>query len=87
MMERIAERLSLVREVNGLTQAEFARRAGIAANAWNNYERARKRISIEAAIRLVNTYDLTLDYIYLGDASNLPYRLAKALDAVREQRA
>lgn len=79
----IAERLALVREVEGMTQADFSARAEINPNAWNNYERARKRISLEAAIKLCETYHLTLDYIYLGDASNLPYRLASALDAVR----
>lgn len=84
--ERIAERLALVREVYGLTQTEFSKRAGIAANAWNNYERARKRISIDAALRLVHVYHLTLDYIYLGDSSNLPYKLASAIEAVRKQR-
>jgi len=82
----IAERLALVREVEGLSQSEFAGRAGINGNAWNNYERARKRISIDAAIRLVEAYNLTLDYIYLGDASNLPYQLASALEAVKKQR-
>lgn len=84
--EKIAERLIIVREVSGLNQSEFSERAGIASNAWNNYERARKRINLEAAIALVNTYQLTLDYIYLGDASNLPYKLAAAIQAVRAAR-
>lgn len=85
-MEEIAQRLALVREVEGLSQAEFAGRANINSNAWNNYERARKRISIDAAVRLSRTYNLTLDYIYLGDSSNLPYQLAAAIEAVRKQR-
>lgn len=84
--DEIAQRLALVREVAGMNQVAFAQRAGIASNAWNNYERARKRISIDAAIALVATYQLTLDYIFLGDASNLPYKLATALEAVREAR-
>lgn len=84
--EKIGERLTIVREVTGLNQVEFAERARIAPNAWNNYERARKRIGLEAAIALVATYQLTLDYIYLGDASNLPYKLAAAIQAVRAAR-
>lgn len=84
--ERIADRLSLVREVTGLTQTEFARRAGLGVSAWNNYETARKRISVDAAIALCETYSLTLDYVYLGDASNLPYHLASALQSVRDHR-
>ena len=85
-LEKIAERLTIVREVQGLTQTEFSSRAGINKNAWNNYERARKRINLEAAIRLVATFELTLDYIYLGDTSNLKYRLSAAIEAVRDQR-
>ena len=83
---RIAARLSLVREAHGLTQTEFARRAGLGVSAWNNYESGRKRISIDAAIALCETYNLTLDYIYLGDASNLPHKLATAIDSVNNLR-
>lgn len=84
--EKIAGRLSIVREVTGLTQTEFARRAGLGVAAWNNYEAARKRISIDAAIALCEVYKLTLDYIYVGDTSNLPYHLAAAIESVHKHR-
>ena len=84
--ERIAERLRIVRQVEGLSQAEFAQRADIAPNAWNNYEKARKRISLDAAIRLCAEYGLTLDYIYFGDSGNLTYNLVNAIKAVEDRR-
>ena len=84
--KKIAQRLSIVRQASGLSQTEFARRAGLGTSAWNNYETARKRISLDAAIRICETYQLTLDYIYLGDASNIPYKLAQAIESIRAVR-
>lgn len=84
--EAVAERLELLRELIGMRQNEFASRAGIGANAWNNYVHCRSRISVDAAIKLVITYGVTLDFIFLGDASNMPYRLASGLDALRRAR-
>jgi transcriptional regulator with XRE-family HTH domain len=82
----IAERLRLTRRVTGLGQYEFAERAGIAGNTYNQYEQGKKRPTIENALHLVNTYKLTLDWIYAGDPSNLPYSLAKAIDALQNHR-
>lgn len=84
--DAIGERLALLREVEGLSQAAFAERAGISYQAWNNWERGRARIGIDAAARLCAVYNVTLDYIYFGDPSALPYRLAHAIAALRSAR-
>lgn len=87
--QKIAMRLRLTREVIGSTQVAFAERAGLRPNAYTQYETAINRPSLEAAAKLVHTYQLTLDWIYLGDPSNLPARIAdgiKAILAVRETR-
>lgn len=85
--EAVAHRLELLRELLGLRQNEFATRAGIAPNAWNNYVHCRSRISVDAAIKIVVTYNVTLDFIFLGDTSNLPYKIASGLDAIRRARS
>lgn len=84
--EKVGARLALVREVLGLSQTDMASRAGLAVNAWNNYETGRRRISVDAAIAVCAAFRLTLDYIYCGDASNLPHGLARALDALHTAR-
>ena len=84
---RIGKRLSLLEDIEGESQAALAKKAGIASNAWNNYVHGRKRIGIENAIRVVATYDLTLDYIYLGDSTNLPPHLQVAISGLTQQRA
>lgn len=84
--EKVGSRLAIVREVLGLSQTQIAAQAGLAVNAWNNYETGRRRISVDAAISVAREFRLTLDYIYVGDTANLPHGLARAIEAVRTAR-
>ncbi len=71
----LATRLALGYE----SQLEFAHAAGVSPQAWNNYERGRSRPALEIALALCAQFQLTLDWIYRGDAGGLPHRLARAL--------
>lgn len=82
-MQAIGKRLELTRAVFGLQQNEFCSRAGIATNTYNNYEQGIRTPSLENAIILCKTYDLTLDWIYLGDPSGLRYATADAIKALK----
>jgi transcriptional regulator with XRE-family HTH domain len=77
--EAIGQRLRATRETLGLSQKEFAKRARIADNTYNQYERGVSQPKIENAHALCDVYGLTLDWIYNGDPSGLPLRLAKQL--------
>lgn len=79
----IGRRLELTRRAVGLSQSEFAQRADLAKNAYNQYETGTNRPQLEAAIKLVDAYRLTLDWIYLGDPSGLRFDLAEAIKALR----
>lgn len=85
-MAAIGKRLEITRQVLGLAQNVFCERAGIATNTYNQYERGKKRPSIENAISLCETYGLTLDWIYRGDPSGLRYETADAIKALRQAR-
>lgn len=85
-MAAIGRRLELTRQVVGLQQNEFCERAKIAPNTYNQYERGKKKPSLTNAMRLVETYGLTLDWIYRGDPSALRYSLADAIKALKEER-
>jgi transcriptional regulator with XRE-family HTH domain len=86
--DKVARRLVLTRAaLGGLTQTEFARRAGLKGNAYNQYETATNRPSIEAADALCRTYNLTMDWIYRGDKSGLADRLSTALHALIDQQS
>ena len=78
-VDAIAERLIATRKAIGLKQAEYAERAGIPNNTYNQYEQAKGRPSLDFAFKLCDTYGLTLDWIYAGDPSGLPYRITKNL--------
>lgn len=74
--DAIGARLELLRRVIGENQNEFAARAGILPNTYNQYAKGKKRPSIENAIALCEVHELTLDWIYRGDNSGLTRRLA-----------
>jgi transcriptional regulator with XRE-family HTH domain len=75
----VAQRLTLTREFLGLKQKEVGSRAGITASAYNHIEAATSYPSVETAIRLAKAFRLTLDWIYMGDPSGLPYELADGI--------
>ena len=79
----IGRRLELTRRAIGLTQLDFARRAGLASNSYNQYENGVNRPQIDAALAIVDAYGITLDWIYLGDPSGLRYELGEAIRALR----
>lgn len=78
-LEAIGNRLRLTRESFDMTQTHFAEQAGISQNTYNQYEKGRKRPSVDNALLLSLTYNLTLDWIYTGDVSGLPFQLATEL--------
>jgi transcriptional regulator with XRE-family HTH domain len=75
-IDAIAERLRLTRQALGLKQAAIARLTGISTQAWNNYETAKYRISVDQALMVCRTIGVSLDWIYRGDMNGLPLRIA-----------
>lgn len=79
----VGRRLSLVRRALRLNQQEFGSRAGLSQPQYNQFETGKRRLTIEAAINLCHVYSLTLDYLYRGDPSGLPYKLATTINQIR----
>ncbi|RCL01031.1 MAG: putative transcriptional regulator [Candidatus Tokpelaia sp. JSC189] len=83
--ESMKARISAIRTVFSpalgvFTQAEFARSIGISPTTWGNYEKNGMRPQIDEALKLVERFGLTLDWIYLGDRRYLPLEIAERLD-------
>lgn len=53
--------------------------AGIAPNTYNQWEKGKQPPALDQAIRLCDVHGLTLDWIYLGDASGLPLRITSRI--------
>lgn len=77
----IGQRLVDLRIALGIKPAELCRRTGIDPSLWSQFEKGKRRIPVDDAITLRTTYGAPLDWIYLGDSSGLPLRLADALNA------
>lgn len=80
-MRQIADRLERARHAFGLNQAAWCRRVGITPNAWNQYESAERRISLDQAIKLCDATGLTLEYIYRGQLAGMSNELATKIQA------
>lgn len=77
------ERLRLVRRVLDLDQGEFAGRAGIASNTYNQIENGTRMPSIESAIALCETYNISLDWIFRGEPGDMSVRLWDGIKALQ----
>ena len=75
----IGSRIAQLRNFIGENRPAFAKANNFSASQLANWEYGLRRISPDAAIRLVERYGVTLDWIYLGRASALPHNLATAL--------
>jgi transcriptional regulator with XRE-family HTH domain len=74
-----ARRLVALRQALGHTQAQWARRNGFEPQVVNNWEAARNRIGLDAALKICSVTGVTLDYIYRGSMAALPWELAAKL--------
>lgn len=76
----VARRLARTRAALGMrNQQDFGKRAGLSQPKYNQYETGKRLLTLEAALALCTTYNLTLDWLYRGDPSGLPYKLATEL--------
>lgn len=80
----LARRFSATREALRLTRTELCRQAGISRSAWSNWEHARNTPSIEGAIKIARSFDLSLDWIYLGDLRGVSTERANRLRAAHQ---
>lgn len=76
---QIAERLRLGRTALNLKAAEVCRLTGIKPNAYSNWENGHGRPKLDEARILRRAFGYTLDWIYEGDRSGLPLKLASAI--------
>lgn len=74
----IANRLRWHRELEGLTQNEYAKSIGVKRATLNNWESGDYRLSLDGAIALRRTYGLSIDFMIEGDDDALSMTLRKA---------
>jgi transcriptional regulator with XRE-family HTH domain len=82
----VGERLSLTRDVVGLTQREVAQRAGMNTQAYSMVETGERPLHIEDAIRLRDVFKVDLDWIYCGETAGLKHELATIIEGMQRAR-
>ncbi|MBB3996900.1 helix-turn-helix transcriptional regulator [Aureimonas pseudogalii] len=75
----IGQRLIQTRAALGMSQADFARFLDFSTAALSNYETGLRRPNLDQAFVIVRRTGVTLDWIYFGDRSGLPLRLAEKI--------
>jgi transcriptional regulator with XRE-family HTH domain len=71
----VARRLALTREILGLTEKEFAERAGMILSRYHLWETGRCPISLNSAMAICDAHGFTLDWLYRGKTQGLPWQL------------
>ncbi len=68
----MANRLRRAREALGLTQKEFAERAGLLPHRYNPWETGERPLPLEGARLLYKRYGISLDWLYEGNPTAMP---------------
>jgi transcriptional regulator with XRE-family HTH domain len=74
-----AARIRWHRKLLGMTQSEYAAKAGLKRAQLNNWESGDFQVGLAGARALRNTYGLSLDFIYEGSLDTLDMSLRKAM--------
>lgn len=67
----VAARIKSLRVKEGLNQATFAQSLGVKVTQYNNWETGLRQPSVAAAIKICETYGVTLDWLFRGIASRV----------------
>jgi transcriptional regulator with XRE-family HTH domain len=81
----VGRRLSNLRHALGLTQRQFAEILNITGPRWANYEVGTSRIPVDIALRLVEKWEVSLDWMYYGNEAKMPKQLRETIKAVAQQ--
>lgn len=82
----VARRLRLSRAALGYSdrqQSDFAAESDFEQSHYNKFESGARRLTLDAAMKLCNRWSLTLDWLFRGDPSGLPYKLANDIKELR----
>jgi transcriptional regulator with XRE-family HTH domain len=79
---KVAKRITALRQARGMTKAAFARSCGITPQEIGNYEIGGRLPSIPAAHKICLAHGVSFDYIYRGILKDLPDDLRERIPAL-----
>ena len=81
----VGRRLSHLRHALGQTQRQLAASLNITGPRWANYEVGTSRIPVDIALRLVEKWEVSLDWIYYGNGAIMPKPLLRTIKAAAKE--
>ena len=78
-LRAIGARLRAVRLALGLTQKDLYEPLGVKAATWNHWESGKRLPDPLVMVKLKEMHGISMDWIYAGDPSALPFSLAKIM--------
>jgi len=79
LLRDVAIRLNALLLAKGMKDADMARRLKISPQTWNNYSQGERPLPIPIALKLVEEFQVTLDWLYRGDTQTMPHGLMLAI--------
>ena len=81
----IGRRLSNLRHALDLTQRQLAVILNVTGPRWANYEVGTSRIPVDIALRLVEKWEVSLDWIYYGNGTIMPKPLLRKIKSAAKE--
>lgn len=69
--------------IGGHDQKMFDEEAGLEQSLYNRFESGVRLLTLQSAMQICQRYNLTLDWLYRGDLSDLPHRLVQQIETLR----
>lgn len=85
LAQNVGRRLRQIREIYGHDMKTFGENAGLSQPRYHVYEHGTRLLTLNAAMKLCRAYNLTLDYVYMGDPSGLPARIVDKLRDIKKR--
>lgn len=77
--KEIGARLEVLHRALEVSQADVCRATGIKENRYSQYVNGKRRLTLAAAIKLVENYGVTLDWLILGNPAALPNHIHRKI--------
>jgi len=84
-MGQVGRRLAAARAAAGFNQAQFAKRLEVPASNLSNWENGWAMVPPEYAAKIFLLTKVDANYLYLGDASQLPHGIYEKLFLASQQ--
>jgi transcriptional regulator with XRE-family HTH domain len=79
-------RLTLLREVFGLSQTAFGKVVGLSQSRYSQYETGERLLPVQVAIAVSNEFGVTLDWLYTGEPNAMPMDLWRKIRKLADEK-